>query len=148
MGHGLGPAQRAALAALAKTEHPWLSVPELAAALKLAERRARALVTTLEARELVTVIRSTVGWREGEGRLVFRYPGDDRPVALTLNEGDDWPYSKYWVAPRDGVEFVRQGMPVYGRQVWLPERRTAWEAEREAERAAWEAEFRALTGRR
>jgi len=121
MGHGLGPAQRAVLAVLADTEdvHPWLSVRELAAALKLSERRTRALVASLEARELVTVIRSAVGWRgAGEyGRLVGRGAYDNRPVVLTLSKGD-----------RDGVEFVRQGMPVYGLHVWLSVRYAAWEA--------------------
>jgi hypothetical protein len=145
MSKGIGTAQREILAALRDSEARCMAISGLAAITGRSARHVRTAVASLERREMVVTTRGSVGWKgEGEyGRLVrtHRWDGQTLPVAKVVRKGEQMPHSTYGrrsVAPWD-VELGRQGMPVFGTLVWLPERR----AEAEAESAARVARFAA-----
>jgi hypothetical protein len=145
MGHGLGPTQRAILAALDTSEDVCMTVPELATELQRSQRQIRTAVHALETRGLVIVKRGHTGWRgRGEyGRLSQRWRERDAslPTALTVKAGERWPGSQWYRARRD-TEFVRNGMPTYGLLVWS----LAKHAEKEARYAELVAKARKLLG--
>ena len=128
MERGLGPDQLEVLAVLEASDHPCLTVPDLAQATGLSGRRVRAVVGTLERRSLVYVERGCIGWRGAGkyGKLVNRrdYHGDV-PAAETYQLRHEYGGHVY----EGDVELVRTGMPVYGLWVWLPARREQWEAD-------------------
>ena len=144
MGQGLGPAQRGMLDELARTDE-WLAleIKELAAALKLTERRACTVARSLEARGLVVITKEHLGWRgEGEyGHLTKRAyaVNKDAPTALLVKKGEHWPFrrgltakgwdvdAETWTAQKD-TEFVKAGVPTSGLLVWLPENRRKYVA--------------------
>jgi hypothetical protein len=130
------------LEALREATSEWLAltVPDLAAKLKLTERRARAVARSLEARGLVIISKEHLRWRgEGEyGHLAQRIfaVNKDAPTALLVKKGERWPYRRAcryevdfrtWMAKRD-TEFVKSGVPTFGLLVWLPENRRRWRA--------------------